>query len=219
VAPLSKVKLMSKPIDTITKTENGAGPASHSRSISSIVKTRKIGIALILVGILLGVILTGAFGFWYVKGHADDMMISEHESRYETVNLTVDAIYDGVDAFNAAHADETDKVGSWTVLDMLNVTEKLKAKDPVKYEDMKDVKIVNLCNGKIAHDLLDDDGRRKLATLMPCAIAVYETDDGVYVSGFDMHMMAMIMPDGISEVLDMVAEADDEILKDVWKAD
>ena len=210
---------MSNTTDTVTETEKNALSESHSQSNSCLLKNKKMVIAFILAGILLGVVLTGAIGFRYVKGHADDMMISEHESKYATVNLTVDAIYDGVDAFNTAYADEIEKVGSWTVLDMLNVTEKLKAKDPVKYADMKDVRIVNLCNGKIAHDLLDEDDRRKLATLMPCAIAVYETDNGVYVSGFDMHMISMIMSDDIAEVLEMVAEADDEILENVWKAD
>jgi len=199
--------------------ENKSQKNENPGSVISLLKRRKVLIASLAAGLILGVVLTGTVGFWYVKNHSDEMMISEYESRYDTVNLTVEAIYDGVDAYNAAHANETGRVGKWSVIGMLNVTENLNDKDPEKYGDMKDVKIVNLCNAKIAHDLLDDDDRRKLATLMPCAIAVYETDDGIYVSGFDMHTMAMIMPDGISDVLKEVAEADDEILEDVWKAD
>ena len=47
---------------------------------------------------------------------------------------------------------------------------------------------------------------------MPCAIGAYKKSDGIYVSSFDMHMFAMIMPNYIVDVLKVVAEADTEIL-------
>ena len=47
---------------------------------------------------------------------------------------------------------------------------------------------------------------------MPCTIGAYEKSDGIYISGFDMYMFAMIMPNDIGDVLRVVAEADTEIL-------
>jgi len=50
---------------------------------------------------------------------------------------------------------------------------------------------------------------------MPCAIGAYKKSDGIYVSGFDIHMFAMIMPNNIGDVLKVVAEEDTEILSHV----
>ena len=50
---------------------------------------------------------------------------------------------------------------------------------------------------------------------MPYPNGAYEKSDGIYISGFDMHMFVMIMPNDIGDVLKVVAEADTEILSHV----
>ncbi|OYT29465.1 hypothetical protein B6U98_02285 [Thermoplasmatales archaeon ex4572_165] len=165
---------------------------------------------MIISAVITMIVLSGIMVI-AMKTSSDDLMINEHKSKFNTIEETVQAIYDGVDAFNTAHSEEIEEIGAWSVIDILNVTDKIVAKHP-EFSDMKETKILSLCNAKIAYDMLGEDGRRKISTMMPCAIGVYEKSDGIYISGFDMNMFAMIMPSNIGNVLKVVAEADAEIL-------
>jgi len=167
-----------------------------------------------IIGIIVGIIVLSGIMVVAMKTSSDDLMINEHKSKFDTIEETVQAIYDGVESFNTAHSEEVEEVGTWSVIDILNVTDKIVAKHP-EYSDMKETKIVSLCNAKIAYDMLGSDSRRKVSTIMPCAIGVYEKEDGIYISGFNMHLMSMIMPNDIGDVLKVVAEADTEILSHV----
>ena len=145
------------------------------------------------------------------KGLIMELMITESRSRYDTVEETVEAIKAGVNAYNANHAHEKDEVGTWKVLNTMDMKQKLSK----HYPDMDETTLVNLCNPTMAHRMLEDEDRRQVSTLMPCAIGVYEKADGIYVSGFNMDMMSKVMPGELGDILDTVAEADHEILQDV----
>jgi len=170
-----------------------------------------------------GSLYNAAAGLWgevedYAQGVIDSgksfimgQMITESRSRYDTVEETVEAIKAGVNAYNVNHAHEKDEVGMWKVLNTMDMKEKLEK----HYPDMKETTLVNLCNPNMAHRMLEDEDQRQVSTLMPCAIGVYEKSDGIYVSGFNMDMMSKVMPGGLGDILDTVADADHEILQNV----
>ena len=166
------------------------------------------------IGLVVGMLVLSGIMVAVMKTSADDLMLNEHKSQFSTVDETVQAIYDGVAAFNAAHTADVDIVGKWGVIDVLNVSEGVAEKN-ANYSDMKETVIVSLCNANIAYDMLGEDDRRQIAAIMPCAIGVYEKADGIYVSGFNMDLMASIMPSDISGILELVADADAEILSHV----
>jgi len=62
------------------------------------------------------------------------------------------------------------------------------------------VKVVQLCNARYASSVLGTD--RHVASLMPCAIAVYEGDDGrVYVSKMNTGLMGKLFGGNIARIM------------------
>jgi uncharacterized protein (DUF302 family) len=77
------------------------------------------------------------------------------------------------------------------------------------------VKIVELCKPEYAADVLGTD--RYVATLMPCAIAVYEDENGqVRVSSMNTGLMGKMFGGNIAKVMgDSVAKDEAKILEPV----
>lgn len=141
-----------------------------------------------LVGLVLGVALTGVAVWQAMPG----MMIVEHRSKYgldETVTRLKEAIRDA----------------GWVSPAVRNMNASM-AKQGVTHD--KQVRIVELCQAHHAKSVLSTDPH--VATLMPCAIAVYEREDGaVYVSGMNMGLMGKMFGGNIGVVMGG-AVADDE---------
>lgn len=81
------------------------------------------------------------------------------------------------------------------------------------------VTILELCHPAYADRVLTDS--RELAAMMPCAIAVYEGDDGeVYVAKMNTGLMGRMFGGTVAEVMGGPVAADEEaILAPVLKAD
>jgi len=77
------------------------------------------------------------------------------------------------------------------------------------------VRIVQLCKAPYAKRVLEK--HRHLAALMPCAIAVYEGDDGrVYVSKMNTGLMGRLFGGVVAEVMGgLVAREEEAILREV----
>jgi len=141
-----------------------------------------------LLGLILGVVLTGVVVWQAMPG----MMIVEHRSKYgldETVSRLQQAIKDA----------------GWVSPGVRDMNKSM-AKQGVAFD--KQVRIVELCHADHAKSVLSTDPH--IATLMPCAIAVYEGDDGkVYVSSMNMGLMGKMFGGNIAKVMGG-AVADDE---------
>ncbi|MGM0375661.1 MAG: DUF302 domain-containing protein [Bacteroidota bacterium] len=78
--------------------------------------------------------------------------------------------------------------------------------------------IVVLCNGKYAYQLLSKDESRKVQTLLPCRVAVYEKTDGnIYVAwsnyekkgrefGDEAHAVFQEVSDGLKKITQAVVK-------------
>jgi uncharacterized protein (DUF302 family) len=76
------------------------------------------------------------------------------------------------------------------------------------------LQIVELCNTEYAYDLLKADENRFVATMMPCAIAVYEKQDGhTYVASMNLGLMGKLLGGDVGAVMAKVARDDAEILR------
>jgi len=77
------------------------------------------------------------------------------------------------------------------------------------------VRIIQLCKSEYAKSVLMTD--RYVASLMPCAIAVYEGDDGkVYVSKMNTGLMGKLFGGNIAKVMGgKVAKDEHAILEGV----
>lgn len=148
-----------------------------------------------LVGLVLGVVLTGVAVWQAMPG----MMIVEHQSKYgvdETVSRLQQAIKDA----------------GWVSPGVRDMNKSM-SKQGVVFD--KKVRLVELCHADHAKSVLGSD--RHVATLMPCAIAVYEGDDGkTYISGMNMGLMGKMFGGNIAAVMGgPVAEDERKILSTV----
>ena len=80
------------------------------------------------------------------------------------------------------------------------------------------VKLVEMCKAPYAAEVLKDD--RKIATLMPCAVAVYEDDRGqVWYSKMNVGLMARIFGGTVGRVMGLgVAKEEKQILASLHRA-
>jgi len=148
-----------------------------------------------LLGLVAGAVLAGLVILQVMPG----MMIVTKPSRLG-FDETVAAIQKGI-------ADE-----GWSSPATIDMNKSL-AKHGVEFKPR--VKIVQLCKAQYAKDVLTTD--RYVASLMPCAVAVYETDDGgVYVSKMNTGLMGKLFGGTIAEVMGgKVADDEHAILKNV----
>jgi uncharacterized protein (DUF302 family) len=80
------------------------------------------------------------------------------------------------------------------------------------------VKLVEMCKAPYAAEVLRDD--RKIATLMPCAVAVYEDDQGqVWYSKMNVGLMARLFGGTVGRVMGLgVAREERQILANLHRA-
>ena len=145
-----------------------------------------------IAGSFLAGILTAAILVYIMM---PGMMITVHESRYpldETVTRLENAI----------------KEKSWTHSGTRNMQKSLQK---LGVEFPRQVTLVELCHPDYANRVLENDTH--LATLMPCAFAVYEGKDGkVYVSGMNTGLMGKMFGGTVAEVMGEKVSADEEVI-------
>jgi uncharacterized protein (DUF302 family) len=146
-------------------------------------------------GIVVGILLTGV-AVWQLMPR---LMILEHPSRFG-VEETISRLK------QAAEAE------GWSVPGVRDMNKSM-AKYGVTFD--RPVRLVELCKAEYAESVLSTD--RHIATLMPCAVAVYEGDDGrTYVSHMNVGLMGTLFGGNIARVMGgAVARDEDKILSAV----
>lgn len=149
-------------------------------------------------GMLAGIVVAGLI-VWTLM---PKMMITRHESRYG-VEETCKRLREAINATEG-----------WTCPAVRDLNKSM-AKQGVAFGPK--VRLVELCNANYAKSVLQSD--RHVATLMPCAFAVYEDNDGtVWVSGMNTSLMGTMMGGNIAEVMGNSVAADEtKILSSVLK--
>lgn len=80
-------------------------------------------------------------------------------------------------------------------------------------EDVGPVHVMEMCQPQYAARMLGADQNKRLAVLMPCAIAVYQKSDGqTYVASMNMELMSLAFGGEVGDVLGQVARDDHRIL-------
>jgi uncharacterized protein (DUF302 family) len=76
------------------------------------------------------------------------------------------------------------------------------------------IQVIELCQRDYARDLLKSGKNRFVAAMMPCAVAVYEKEDGtVYVASMNSALMGRLFGGEIRTIMSRVARDDAEILR------
>jgi uncharacterized protein (DUF302 family) len=133
-----------------------------------------------VAGVIVGVVLTALVAWQMMPG----MMIIEYESRY------------GLDE-TVAKLKSAAEANGWTVPAVRNMNASL-AKQGVDFP--RQVRLVEVCKAEYAESVLASD--RHVATLMPCAFAVFEADDGsVHISAMNTGLMGTMFGGNIAEVM------------------
>ncbi len=154
----------------------------------------------VLIGIisfLAGVLIT-AFVIYAI---APKLMLIEDESKYgfeETVNK---------------FESEVEKAG-WKMPQVHDLQATL-----LKHgQDVKAVKVFELCHPDHAGRILEKDNERIVSSMMPCRVAVYEKSDGkVYVSRMNSSLMAGTLGKLINEVMTEAAAENEKMLATILK--
>lgn len=146
-----------------------------------------------IAGLLVGVWATLFVATLVTPG----MAVREHPSPYD-VDTTVRII-----VRNAV-------LRGWRVSKVYDLREELAR--PAE-EKIPAIKVVQLCQPDLTHDLLKSNENRAVATVMPCGFAVYEKNGQVYVAFVNRELMGAIFGDQIRTAMNRVSAEDDEILK------
>jgi uncharacterized protein (DUF302 family) len=132
-------------------------------------------------GLILGMMVCGAGMFTMMPG----MMLSIHQSRFDTVDETCTALVAAIEG------------GGW-VSPATRDMKKSMARYGVEFPD--EARIVELCKAEYAKEVLTTNP--EVLTLMPCAWGVYKGADGkVYISGMNMGLMGKMFGGTIAKVM------------------
>jgi uncharacterized protein (DUF302 family) len=149
------------------------------------------------IGLVLGIVLTVFFVMWMAPG----MMIQTSESvagLEETVNRIEQAVQER----------------GWTVQSVVNMNNSLQKHG---HPFAPQVRVIKICQPVYAKSILESD--RQMSVMMPCSLAVYETDDGrVMISQLNSSLMGSIFGGNVAEVMGgKVAPDVDSILEGLLK--
>jgi uncharacterized protein (DUF302 family) len=172
--------------------EQGNNPIERKRNRSRIAIFAGMGVAF-----LLGMAATAVLGARIMPG----AMIITRESKL--------GMEDTVSELKAAAEEQ-----GWVVAGVRNMNKSLSKHDR---ELEPSVRLVELCHPDYAQSILKSD--RHLSTMMPCAIAVWQRDDGqVMVSNMNTGMMGKLFGGNAARVLSgRVAPDEERMLTTVLK--
>lgn len=157
-------------------------------------------IILLLTGFILGIIVT----LLLAMNLFPSMMITTKESMYgfeETVRMV----------------DEASTENGWAVLKVIDLGKRM---ERAGYEDAPRVKVVELCHAENTYEVLKNEDDMFVSAIMPCRMAVYEKGNGkIYVSRMNIGLMSKFFSPNVKKVMGGVALDDENILKDIVKAE
>jgi uncharacterized protein (DUF302 family) len=137
---------------------------------------------ILVSGIVLGVILTGAIVF----AKMPSMMLTERVSPLE-INETVEKIKE-----NAL------KEG-WVIAGVSKMHESVKKHGGF---DISEVYLINLCQAEHAYKILSQDDSKIVSVMMPCTISVYKKNDGkTYIGSMNAGLLGKAFGGVVAEVM------------------
>lgn len=148
---------------------------------------------LIGIGIAIGVVIT-AGAVWMLMPR---LMIRQMRSG-QGFDETVQAVNSGIER------------AGWSSPGMLDMQQSI-----TKHGEPFDrrVKVIQLCHPRYAASVLLTD--RPLAAMMPCAIAVYEGDDGkVYISKLNTGLMGKMFGGNVAKIMGGLVAKDEQSILD-----
>ncbi|QTA89442.1 DUF302 domain-containing protein [Desulfonema magnum] len=149
----------------------------------------------IIIGVLIGIVLTVIFEIIAMRSK----MLVVHSSRFE-FDETVERVEEAIEKQN------------WTLVESGLLNENLEKKG---VHLAPQVHLLKLCKAEYAAEVLRDN--RPMACLMPCTIAVYETDDGdVEISKINTGIISKIFGGTVARVMGgKVAKDEEEMLRNL----
>jgi uncharacterized protein (DUF302 family) len=154
---------------------------------------RSTGIIWGVAGFIIGILITLILIWQLMPG----MMIKEGRSPYD-MEKTI--------AMVKQNAEEL----GWKIPKVYNFQKSI---SEAGEGDVGKITVIELCQPEYAHDLLKNPDSKFVSVLMPCAIAIYEKNDGVYVSSMQVGTMGKIFGGNINTVMTRVSEDDHKILE------
>ena len=149
----------------------------------------------VLIGFVIGVVLTGA-AIWTM---APGMMMMENLSTLG-FDDTVQTIQD-----NAA-------AQGWIVTNVMRLDKSLTKHG----HDVRPVAVIELCKPDLSVQILAEDDARLVSSLMPCRVAVYEKSTGdVILSRMNTAMMSKMFGGLVAEVMSQATEQTEQIFAPV----
>ena len=148
-------------------------------------------------GLVIGIILTIGIATWLMPQQVVGLMINESPSPHDM-------------ATTLARIEKNAKEMGWQVAKTYDFRESIRKHIG---KDVGPVKVMEMCQPGYATRMLSKDLNKRLAVMMPCAIAVYDKADGkTYVASMNMELMSQVFPGDVGEVLGAVARDDARIL-------
>lgn len=143
-------------------------------------------------GLLTGLVLTMVLT-WQFLPH---LMIQTHQSRF--------SVDDTIAVLSRAAREQ-----GWVVPKVYDMQGSLAAKG---FTDFRPMKIVSLCQPHHASQVLAQDDDKRLVSIMPCRLGIYETGDGqVYVAGMNIGLMSRMFGSEVAQAMQQ-ASADEEAM-------
>ncbi len=152
----------------------------------------------LLVGLVVGSLVTGVI-IWKVMPR---MMLEVKESNFP-LEETVSRI------------EQVATENNWQVPKIYNLKNSL---NEAGYKDFSSLKILSMCQPDYAYQILTDDDNKKVSSMMPCRIGVYEDASGrVLISRMNIGLMSKMFGGTIESVMGNVAAEEDRILEEIVK--
>jgi len=153
---------------------------------------KKIGI--LISGLVLGIILS----FIGIYMAAPSLMVIENQSKYNFEETT-------------KRLEDEVKANNWKITKVHDLQASMS-----KFNlDVDAVKVYELCKPEHAGKILSDSESRKVSSLMPCRVAVYEKDGQVILSRMNSGLMAKTFGGLIAAVMADASKENEEILKNI----
>ncbi len=149
-----------------------------------------------VIGILIGVIITfSAFIIFFYTG-ATKLMLHENESLYGFEETEI-KLKEQIDA------------NDWKLLGFHDLQQKMIQNG----YDVIESKVFDLCKPEYSGEILKKDDERIVSALMPCRVAVYKKSDGkTYISRMNSGLMAKPMKGIIPRIMKNAADDVEKIL-------
>ncbi|MCK5479058.1 MAG: DUF302 domain-containing protein [Methylococcales bacterium] len=139
-------------------------------------------VANIIIGFILGVVMTGIIVWLIMPG----MMLTERQSPY------------GVDE-TVAKITANAKAEGWVISSIQPLHQSVKKHGG---GDLSPVILINLCQANHAYNILKEDDNKLISVMMPCTISVYQKSDGyVYVGTMNARLLGTMFGGKVAEVM------------------